>query len=321
MKALILVVLGLVCTSSFAAVSDAAGVRRSPSYQAALAKGAVAAIRLTVSDDDGVGVSNAIVKATFDMTSYSNKASGLTDYRGACMLEGRTRGNSISISVSKDGYYPSSKKICLANVSQPHAVLEGRWQPNPIDESMTLRRIKASSGSVNFGDVLVIPTVNQWVGFDFEKGSFVEQTESSNQADVEFFVEWDGLPPTKSRMCSLKMRFPGQCSGGQYVAIVPESEFPFRHEANDRWTYSVQSVDVVDRAGDPYLTKVNFRENSELIVRTRCILDERGNLLSANYCSIRGLRVSPSWSSNPTVRFVYAYNPTANDLNLECMAK
>lgn len=321
MKIILLLLGGLLSFHVWPAGFDALSIRRSAAYREARASGAEAVIRLNVEDESGIGVSNAMAEASFDMISFENASVGKTDDHGVCVLKNRTRGNAITLSVSKEGYYRSSRKLCLASMTEPHEVVDGKWLPDPWIVPMQLRRIRSRPEVVNFAEVLTVPVTNRWFGFDLKKGSFVGQGDSAARPDIEFLVAWDGLPPAKSRFCKLKMRFPGQGSGGYYSKLVTESAFPFAYRADVEADFEIKELDLVDRDGDPHLTKIEFPRDAEMIVRSRCVLDEGGRLASANYSSIRCVRVSPSWDSNPTLRLVYTFNPTVNDANLESLAR
>ena len=300
---------------------DAHSIRKSSSYREARARGAEAVVRLDLSDENNLAVSNAAVNATFDMISYVNTSVGTTDAEGICMLRNMTRGNAITLCVSKAGYYQSSIKLSLASMTRPHEVANGKWLPDPMAVPMKLRRIHTRPHLVNFSAVLVVPAMKQWLGFDLKKGQFVKEDDSTSLADIEFLVEWDGLPPAESRLCKLRMRFPERGSGGYYAPLVTESIFPFSYRADESAEFEIRNLEVVNRAGDPHTTKFDFRENAELIIRSRCVFDKDNKLSSANYCSIRGVKISPSWDTSPTLRLVYAFNPVANDTNLEIPAQ
>ena len=198
----------------------------------------------------------------------------------------------------------------------PHEVKDGAWQPRPIAVPLTLKKIHNPGGLMNGAGVYLLPMTNQWCAFDFASKDWVEPNGMGRVADVEFLVEWDGKPPVGSRLCKLKMRFPGRGAGGYFAPTVTESELPYQYEANGNNPFKTEEITVVNRDGDPHFTKVNFREDAELIVRCRCLFND-DELVAANYGSIRGLKVSPSWNSNPTIRFAYVFNPKANDTNLE----
>ena len=61
----------------------------------------------------------------------------------------------------------------------------------------------------------------------------------------------------------------------------------------------------------------SFGKDAVLVTRTRCVLDENGNLKSANYGFIRFLSVDAGWDGKPTMQLACIFNPTPNDTNLE----
>lgn len=292
-------------------------VRKSAEYRDALANGAIASVRLLVTDDNGSPVSNAFVRASFDMTTFEEKDSQVTDVCGQCIVGGRTRGNTITIIVTKEGYYSSRKQMCLIGLEHAHAVKDGRWLPFPIDEKICLRKVMPAARLIDFGEVLVAPVTNSWFGFDLIDRAYSVPYGVGRRSDVEFKVEWDGLPPARSKQCRLLLRFPEEQDGGYYAIISVESSFPYSRCARARFPMLISNFVVVNRNGDPHTTKIPFRKDSEFVFRARSTVDAEKKPISANYGSIRGLELSPCWAGNPVMRFVYVLNPNPNDLNLE----
>jgi len=310
-------VIALLCTVVQADVISE--IRKTDSYRKALAEGAVAQIKLIVLDDNGVPVENASTKAVFDMTTYTETQVGTTDTNGVCILTDRTRGNSIRLYVEKDGYYKSERNLCLIGPIHAHSVSAGLWQPSPLRETIHLRKKRFPAQTVGLGDVLTVPVTNRWFGFDMASRTYAAPYGNGVRSDVEFFVTWDGLPPTQSRFCKLQMRFKDVSAGGYYAPLVLESSFPYSYTAADPFLQNISEICIVNRNGDPHMTKIPFREGSEFVFRTRCVLSEEGGVVVANYGSIRGVKIVPSWEGLPTLRFVYVFNPAANDRNLESM--
>ena len=72
-------------------------------------------------------VSNANVKVLMGMNFRENAyfVNGITGAKGQFVIEGKTTGNEIEISVTKDGYYNASKKLCLIKMGSEYAMLSG----------------------------------------------------------------------------------------------------------------------------------------------------------------------------------------------------
>ena len=60
-----------------------------------------------------------------------------------------------------------------------------------------------------------------------------------------------------------------------------------------------------------------FDKSKVLVVRSRCVVDEEGNLVSARYFEIENFEFSCSREKEVALCFNLIYNPTPNDTNLE----
>lgn len=293
-------------------------IRRDPEYKKARVDGANTRIILKVRDDQATPVADVNVSVRMGMTfaEKSYDVLGKTDANGDFVMEGVTTGNEISISLVKPGFYDSHCQLRYADMRAPHEVKDGKWQPYPMERTVTLRKIRNPVALVHVGKIFVFPATNTWVGFDMKACDFVAPNGTGDISDFACMVEWDGLPPTKSKYCRMSLRMSGELSGGYYQSCVADSEYPYAYFAKMPECF-LRDIDIVSRNGDPCATEVPFRKNSEFITRTRCKVDEQGNLISSNYGSIRVLGVSPSWDGNPTLKLRLVFNPVPNDTNLE----
>lgn len=294
--------------------------RLKPEIEHAMAYGAEAKICLKVCDDTGTPVTNASVCAVFDMLPKPHSVYGKTDTNGVCVVKGKTNGNKVRFLVGKEGYYGSQKEFSYVPMHAEHDVKDGKWQPYGADEELELRKIRNPLRLVTCGAFFSIPATNSWFGFDMERKSFVKPFGEGEVSDIEIFAEWDGLPPWKSCYCQGEMRMKGTFCGGYYVDNISESYFPYPYVAERHSAYKENSVHVVNRNGTPpnlSATSVPFRKNSSFVIRTRCVLDEHGNVESANYGRINDFRISPDSRGLATLSISYTFNPTPNDTNLE----
>lgn len=291
-----------------------------PEVEHAMAYGAEAEICLKVCDDMGAPVTNASVCAGFDMLPTPHSVYGKTDTNGVCVVRGITNGNKVVFLVCKDGYYGSRKEISYVPMSEEHDVRDGKWQPYGAIENIELRKIRNPQKLVACSAFFSIPSTNALIGFDMEKKSFVKPFGSGDVSDIEICAEWDGLPPWESCYCQGDMLLGGVLGGGYYVGNVSDSYFPYPYVAERQFEYQENKVHIVNRDGTPpnlSATRVPFRPNSSLVIRTRCILDENGNLKSANYGRINDFRISPDSRGLAILSISYIFNPTPNDPNLE----
>ena len=279
-----------------------------PEVKKAMQKGAMAEIRLKVVDDRGAPVTNANVRAIMDMPSDEYSMFGKTDTNGEHVVRGKTNGNYIKFLVDKDGYYGSYRRMTYVQMHAEHDVKDGKWQPYGEEQRIQLRHIhnpiELTQGTL-FAD---IAATNQWIGFDMMAKDFVRPFGKGDTADFEVRAVWDGKSPTESRLCYGELRFTHPVAGGCYVEKVSESSYPYVYCADRNGKYETSSLKVVNRMGEPGLTKIPFKENCVLVVRTRCVIDEETKVLKyANYGYIKDFRVSPSWKGQSTLRLIYVF--------------
>lgn len=293
--------------------------RLKPEIEHAMAYGADAKICLKVCDDAGALVTNASVCAVFDMLPKPHSVYGKTDTNGGCVVKGKTNGNKVRFLVGKEGYYGSQKEFSYIPMHAEHDVVDGKWQPYGADEVIVLRKMRSPRQMTKMDKWINVPRTNTWIGVDLLKGDFTEPFGAGDNADVEIRVEWDGLPPWESVYCRADMRFVGQFSGGYYVDNVCDSKHPYPYMADKSSGFAEREIRIVNRNGvRPNLssTRVPFRQASSLVFRTRCVVDENGNVKSASYGRIHGFDIGPS-KGFAAMRIFCAFNPTPNDTNLE----
>ena len=60
-----------------------------------------------------------------------------------------------------------------------------------------------------------------------------------------------------------------------------------------------------------------FDQSKVLVVRSRCVVDEQGNLISARYFELERFEFSCNQKKTASLAYDLIYNPTSNDTNLE----
>ena len=288
-------------------------------FQRANLNGARARIELTVHDECGVPVADASVHVLMGMNYRLNSydIDGRTDTNGVFIIEGKTTGNEIEIKVTKDGWYRSQKKLCFIEMGKEHAVKDGRWLPWGMKVNLPLRRRGTLSKLLVFASpARAIPSTNNWVGVDLERNDFVKPYGIGESSDVLVKVIWDGLSLEDSKLCFAEVAFPREHDGGYFAPVVNCSDFRYVYFAETN-KVEVKSLKIVRNGNARHLSHPTDGRESELIVRLRTELDDRGKVVSANYGAIENIIVSPAWKGNPTIRFVHVFNPVRNDANLE----
>ena len=290
-------------------------IRKDPAYRRAVTNGAKAQICVKIVDDDGKPVPHVSVMAVIAMHFSEYQQRGQTDTNGCFVVEGKTTGNYIELWAEKEGYYKSKKKLILVGPEHAHEVKDGKWQPYGAEEKIVLRPRGLPPLLPRIGKEMYVPVTNQWVGIDLLVGDWVKPWGKGSVTDFELNVQWDGLPPWKSRYCKTDMRFRERDAGGYLVSNVLESSFKYSYCANTNASYR-QTFEWWDRGGgDPNAR--DFRRSHHMVIRSRCCHSKSGVLISANYGSVGCLDVGPSREGKPFMFIGYSFNTTPNRLRIE----
>lgn len=280
-------------------------------------KGVKTRIALHVVDEDGVAVSDVNAHFVFSRVEKYDEKNAVTDRDGNCVVENLTCGNSIEVRLSKVGYYDSSIMLCYIRMGNVHGVKDDKWQPYPTEKTVVLRKIRNPIPMIKCSDVFTIPTTNKWVGFDFELKDWTAPYGKGRLPDIEAFFTWDGNPPMSSKFVRLDVRFSGAVSGCYFADKIVESKFNGVYNAVTNDCYGVGELAFYSdiREGRHDVKKFDF--SKVLVVRTRCKLDDAGDIVSANYSTIRAILVDGGWDGHGEMTLRYYYNPMSNDTNLE----
>lgn len=276
----------------------------------------LAKVTVKVVDENQQPIGNAIISLNFD-----NKiVRGTTDSKGLFTAEGRCGITGLGSDIRKDGYY-------MGAASMPkfteHDEILNHWKPwdetyttilRPIDKPVALYARTVQSQ---------IPALDQPCGFDLEVGDWVAPYGKGVESDFIFTLHQevrglqdydvtgelsfnnslDGLQATPLSKL-------GKNSAFQWERFAPENGYQAKFQLQNSWHKSkgiTRSFKFQDGVWDGYF----FR------VRT---VEQDGKIVSARYGKIRGgIEIFPHnlHEPNPIVDFIYYFNPTANDRNLE----
>ena len=294
------------------------------SFQEACHEGADARVEFRVLNDLGSPVVGAKVNVFFDMADRGEgrPVIGITDTNGVCMVEGKTVGV-LKIEVSCEGYYRTKDELCFITMGHEYEVKNGKWLPWGMAKKIVLRPVRCPRAiRVASHDWIDTKAINEWIGFDLEKYDFIAPIGKGLVKDVEIKFDWDGCYGTKHNGMALSLRFPSPYAGGYYENKTAWSDFTGVYNANTNGIYSQEfhyerrpirdaKGRIVGGVGD------KFDQAKVLVVRSRCIVDRQGILVSARYFLLSNLEFSCMPDGYVSIRFVTTYNPTPNDTNLE----
>jgi len=286
-------------------------------------------VKIRVVDDQSAPVSGASAKIAFVM--FRNETdieyAGVTDKNGRFSASGRGE-HSVFVEASKEGYYLARlRRLPKDNDLDLVAVIPRILNPVPLYTN------RANPG---------IPVQNEWLGYDFEVADWVAPHGKGKISDLRFrfrnqFKGYDdsvknlaeeiasskrGYAARKEEWteekfkrdagkwdAELEISFPAEKEGlFEETRFLDYSQLKLPHAAPvegyvPTWRYTSNSY-----------SPRTARENVGFFLRTRVKLDEKGNIVSANYTKLMGdIYCAPTG----VLLFTYYFNPTANDRNLE----
>lgn len=295
-----------------------------PEVREAQRHGAKACLVFTVVDDEGNPVSNAAVNATWqnDYPRRKWKSCYVTDVAGK-FVASDTVGHSFACTVRKEWFYFSCDYVKFdwrPGVSP--LVKDGKWQPYGEHRTIVIKRKKNPVAITwyNWGiDGCSAPATNVWIGLDLETGQWCKPYGAGKHEDaaVRFSgsitdrFTWD----TKTEISFANIPY-----AGFYTLAKDEySDMKSCYSASTNATsYSDRILTFTSSSATRDQTASRLAGDRYIVFRTRCTVDEDGNLLSAHYGKICG----EFWGGKMNLMFrgndngVY-FNPTPNDPNLE----
>ena len=285
--------------------------------------------KMRVVDDTGAPVQGADVAIEFVAPRQEQSVTyrGTTGKEGAFSAQGQSL-IEVYMEAKKSGHYDA--RVYGLSPKKDHdrvVVIPRVLNPVPLFANETYPRI---------------PAQNEWLGYDFEVADWIAPHGKGKVADIRFkfrneFKGWeDNVKNLDEEIAfskrayaarkeewteekfklsagkwdaTLDISFPGEKEGlFEETRFLAYSQLKLPHKAPAEgyvptWRYTSKTY-------SPPTT----RDNVGFFLRTRVKLDEKGNILSANYAKIMG---DIHCAATGVLRFTYYYNPKANDRNLE----
>ena len=302
-----------------------------PEVQEALRNGAKAKFIYRVVDDEGSPITNTVVHGTWqnDFPRKTWKEKFVTNTNGVFVAKDKVGGR-FTCHIWKDGYYPSCAGMNFHWRPEVSPLVKyGKWQPYGEEKTIILKRKKnpVSLKSYNWGiDGKRFPVTNEWLALDLEMGEWCKPYGDGKHADV--MVRHSGVTADKYTWdAQTEISFTNIPYAGFYSLqkdAFSDMKSCYSASTNDsayvERTFTFTSMG--QRGTTPNNEIVNMLGRDKYIVfRTRCKVDENGNLISAHFGKIFGELRSGRWCF--LFRAVYGdesgvfFNPTPNDTNLE----
>ena len=292
--------------------------KKDPEYLKARRNGGELRMMVFAVDDDGNAVSNAVVNVLMGM-NFREKAyfvNGITDSKGLFVIEGKTTGNEIEIVVTKDGFYNASKKLCLIKMGSEYEVRNGKWQPWGMVVELPMRKVVNPVKLLSLHDGIQVPATNTWIGFDMKKKDWIVSGSGGETPDFEVMVKWDGRPMATLEFAQMDIRFVGKGAGFYLADKTIGSAFTGVYNADTNNTFQTEFTCCARRKNGVF-SDSGVPKGKLMVVRSRCKLDDKGNIIEANYSTIRTLFIEGGWNGKAEAIVNYRFNPTPNDTNLE----
>lgn len=280
-------------------------------YVKAFRNGAQAKFTFRVVDEDGAVVTGAYVQASF-ATEWSKWIKGASGTNGLFSVEGRSRGEMI-YDVRKNGYYSTSDQYHFGGLGGKF-LSDGKWLPWNPTNTVVIKKIKNPVAMfANYEMEMFVPEVGKAVSYDLAKGDWLHPYGKGEAADIIVLYEYTEIDSlTFSRNLTLtfgtnaldgvrrykKDTFSKLCS----IYEAPETGY----ERSLSWAFEHTKKTIKD-TGDS--------KDECLVFRVRTQVDDKGNIVKANYGKIYG--PIDCWRGKKRIKFVYYFNPEFNSRNLE----
>ncbi len=285
-------------------------------------------VRVRVTDDDARPIAGADVRVIFGGTLSDGSRDATVQFKTDNSGAGFARGNAeftTTVFVSKPGFY--DLRLDRLRAGQDHElslIMRERKTPIPLHV-------------VRFGlqRPEPFPKHGEWLGFDLAAADWIEPYGRGKVEDLrfKFSTSFHGWKTTESELIQIRkvnatvaedelrliygkwdavceIAFPGGKQGliEETLRFLGYSALKMPHQAPAAGYLTSWRVETKSY-GPPVR-----RENVGFFLRTRVRLDERGNIVSANYAKINGdIQVDARGS----ISFHYYFNPVANSRNLE----
>ena len=289
----------------------------SPEIEKARQYGALGQVTLRVTDSTGKPVEKALMSvAFFPSDSYvdADVRAGQTDTNGCFCIEGKTVGD-LTFSITKSNYYTTTGKHWFYRKGE-NCLLNNRWQPWNPTNTVVLKEHRIFLPMFAKNVDTQMPIQDAPVGFDLEVGDWQSPHGKGEKADILFAYSatihdfWN-YSNQLVVACSNKMNGLYRDSKDMW------SDFYSTYEANSNG-YQPQFVFSFVTTKEKKLRDQRLEPSEYLIFRIRTVLDDKGNIVSAQYGKIYGpIEYGRVDENHGGVRFTYYLNPTPNDRNLE----
>ncbi len=265
-----------------------------------------ATITVHITDEKGIPVEGAMVSGGFSnlMRGYKqdSEAASATDIDGKAEISGPAY-FSVFVSIKKEGFYTSAKKIVLNQKKEKNITFILRKKRNPI--AMYAKKIE-----------LVVPTRGKKYGFDLLKGGFVMEGHKGSHSDI--FIRFDrNIVDNNYSSQFMTLNFSSETDGiSKALGNKKRKTSVFKSGYFAPIDGYINQLKIInERKPNGYVRK---NMNIPFYVRIRSSVNNEGKLEEAIYCKIwPGIKLVGVRLEQPILKMTYYCNPSLNDRNVE----
>jgi hypothetical protein len=286
-----------------------------PEVENARHHGAEGQVTLRAVDSSGKPVDKAGLSVAFwgsDSLPDVIVSEGQTDTNGLFAATGTTI-HSMNYEIKKDGYYSTKGQYWFLRKGED-CVRAHHWQPWNPTNTVVLKERRRPVAMYAKGMDEPIPVRDTPVGYDLEAGDWTAPHGNGKRPDLLLTYKatvqdhWNGS-------LELVIACPNRMEGFFRAQSDMSSDFRSAYEApNSGYQPEVQFAFVTTTDKDLKVEKMG--DSEYLAFRVRTVVDDKGNIVSAQYGKIYG-PIEFGVGKEHRIRFSYYLNPTPNDRNLE----
>jgi hypothetical protein len=284
----------------------------------ALQHGAKAKVTFRVTDATGKAVEGAVIAGAFynhgkkgyGFRGFTDR-DGLLEQENVCVLD-------LNYSVEKEGHYRSSGRHWFFK-DRTDCVENNRWVPWNSVIDVTLKEMRKPISMYVKRVEIILPKKDKAFGFDFKKAELVNPYGGGNYADILLMCSGD-----QSSQGSLNFsKSLTMTSSSNNDGFIVRQKDAFSKLMSDHLApedgYVSEIKLKIKRTQEEVQEQIEITDNECVLFRSRTEMKD-GSIVHANYGKIYGeiwYGVANNGQEGARVSFLYYFNPTPNDRNLE----
>ena len=279
--------------------------------------GATADVRIKVVDDLGEAVPDATISVTFyTVPEKVDVKRGKTDAQGYFSAKGRCIGEAYAW-IRKDGYYNTKISPKFQTLTDNETESRRKWSDETVETTATLKKKRNPAKLILKGGTfqeLKYPATNVVMGLDLQRFDWCPPYGKGKYDDLQIKYDFWRSPTNWFQVYSHLDITMTNCLDGVY--LVPTDDFSKMNRcygADTNAVYLKALEYVYDRKTGNVERDVEMPRDKYMVFRTRTKVNDKGELVSANY----GLIFEKS-EYGIKLNMRTAFNPKPNDTNLEC---